>query len=500
MATDRSARLAHVATIGLAVGLPLVFVLELDVWPAASAVWGAALWRYLPPFVGVSFAVALIAWSVPAVRRALIPIIEAPFVLGARHGRVAAGSAAVALTALCFALSTDLIFGDSRILLWAMNVDPALFFFPDIGATFFLQGGFRFGEWTGIGGKRLVHLLASVCAPITVFGLYAAARGLVGDVRQAGWIVALAVGTGLVRVFFGHIEVYPYVLAATGVYLYASVAHSQGRVGPAVVCFAYGVGVWVHLQFLFLGPSLLFVLFGRDVDARRMPATNEVVSRLTRGAVVALAPTIVFLVVLVLAGHAADLQPAVDKFVRWGTADEATGGDVWIRVFQAEGPGTRYTLLSPEHVFYLANAFFIMAPVAPWLLGCLVAFERHVFVGDRDMRFLLAGLVPLGIYALMIRPVYGPYDWDLFSLTAMWGGFTAGIALARVLPRAAFAELVALAVGIGFIASAVPIAIIGHSARSGSGPFSPEFFNSVRGPVYNNFEDRAKPWIRPFDP
>ncbi len=500
MTSDRSARLARVASLGLVAGLPIVFVLELDLWPAARAVWGAALWRYLPPAVAVVFAACLVAWSVPAVRRAAVPRLEAPFRRAARGGWPAAFVACTALVVALFALRTELIFGDSRILFWAMHVDPALFFFPDVGATFFLQAGYRFGEWTGIGGRTLVRLLPCLCGPVAVVGLWQAARWLTGDARRASWIVALALGTGVVRIFAGHIEVYPYVLAAAALYLWAAVAHSQGRASHATLCLAYGIGVWVHLQFLFLGPSLLFALFGRDAEEGSRPGASEVVSRLARGAAVALAPMLVFLALVVVAGHGADLQTALEKLVRWGTADESTGGDVWIRFFQPEGEGTRYTILSPEHVFYLANAFFIMAPVTPWLLGCLVAIQPRALVADRDVRFLLAGLIPLLVYALLVRPVYGPYDWDLFSLTAVWASFTAGVALARLLPPAAFVELVSLAVGIAVLVSAVPIATIGHSARSGQGPFSPEFGDSVQHRVHDDFEQRMKPWIRPFDP
>ena len=69
------------------------------------------------------------------------------------------------------------------------------------------------------------------------------------------------------------------------------------------------------------------------------------------------------------------------------------------------------TLISLINVVYGLTAWSMPGPAA----GLAAA-----------SRFLLAANVPLLVYALTLRPIWGPFDWDLFAITAF---FLAALAL-----------------------------------------------------------------------
>jgi hypothetical protein len=100
------------------------------------------------------------------------------------------------------------------------------------------------------------------------------------------------------------------------------------------------------------------------------------------------------------------------------------------------------------------------------------------------------------VYCAIVRPVYGPYDWDLFSLTAVWTSLTAASALSRKLPARAFLDLATLVTGLAAFTTAIPMLVIGLSARPESGPFSPELAPHEAGRSFEeSFERRVAPWI-----
>ena len=66
---------------------------------------------------------------------------------------------------------------------------------------------------------------------------------------------------------------------------------------------------------------------------------------------------------------------------------------------------------------YLANAAFILCPSAIPVLVFLFAIGRRKLGRDTTALFLAALCLPLIVYAFALRPFWGPYDWDLFSIT-----------------------------------------------------------------------------------
>ena len=481
----RSAGFAIHALAGLCI---LLVVVELGWVPFFEYAWGPSLWRYLSSTHAYALAALVLLLCIPAVRTALL-IGLARIPTSSRLGAVLLFSLPLAL----FALRERLAFGDSRIFYFSMNTNPATFFFPDIGATFFLQVGYRVGHQTGIGGLEVVQAIICLMAPLTVYTFYRAALYLADGTGQALGVLGLVLGTGLVRVFAGHLEVYSFVLAATGAYLWAALAYLRGHCSWLVLALAFGAGVWVHIQYLFLIPSIMLLFVLREPGR----GVGHYMKRWIPAGLVSLAPTVAFFVLLAAFGYGQDLQEAALKMVRWSDLGPTPEGhEAWIRLWGGSGAGTRYVIFGRGQLKYLANAFFLLAPFTLLVLTTFVVTKPRRFIGSDEARFLSSAFVPMVLYSVIVRPVYGPYDWDLFSLTAAVGSALAGHLLARETSRSSFTHLTTLAIGAALLLVALPLLVVGIAPSHDAGPFSQDLAKPVHGePFEESFERRVAPWL-----
>jgi hypothetical protein len=450
--------------------------------------WGFTLWHYLPPALAIGLAFGIALWVTPPVRRQALRLIAA-IPMDRRLG-------ALLLVILPFALwplRSRFAYGDSRIIYFALNADPAAFFFPDIGATFLLKTGYRIGHATGIGGLELVQAMIIVCGSLAIYAFYRAALLLAPDPQRALAIVGLVLASGMARIFTGHLEVYSFVLVSVGAYVWAALAFLRGRCSWVVPSLAFGLGLWVHIQYLFLIPSimLLFVL------AEPGGHFGAYMKRWVKAGLVTLAPTALFFVALVATDNGQDLEIAVAKMLRWSDVGPTPEGhEAWIRLWGGSGPGTLYAMLGRGHLKYLANSSFILAPWTGLLLTWLALRARRAFVASNEARFLLCACATSVLYALIVRPVYGPYDWDLFSMTAALLGLLAGHLLVEETSQREFADLSALVIGSATLFTLIPFLIVGVAPRAESGPFSGDLARPVKGESFeDSFNRQIEPWL-----
>jgi hypothetical protein len=204
-------RITRFVSAAIAAVVVLLVATELGFVPLLDYQWGVTLWQYLPTWATYLLAAATLPLCAGSVRRAILRAGEKiPLT------RALGWGALVAIPIVLFVLRERLAFGDSRILYYTMNANPAVFFFPDLGATFFLQVGHRIGEATGIGGLELVQGFICCCAALAVYFFWRAARLLTESPGEAVAVVALVLATGIVRGFAGHLEVYSFVLVTAG--------------------------------------------------------------------------------------------------------------------------------------------------------------------------------------------------------------------------------------------------------------------------------------------
>jgi hypothetical protein len=458
--------------------------------------WGFTLWQYLPPPLAYGLALLLFAlcWRAPRARllRALSRLRDA-----SRHraARPLVWLALLAMPPLLWLTRERIFLGDSKILLFALAKKDTLFYFPDVGATYLIKASFDFGRsfgWGGVAGLQAFVCLTSIPALLCFLrvGSYLA--------PSAGWAVfatCLMVLGGMPRIYAGHVEVYSVVLIGVGLYFWSSLAYLRGRCRWTLPCLALGLGLWIHFCFLFLIPSLLVLT--TIADPGRPPRRRVV--QWTFGLAVAALPLIAFLALLVLSGNGRDVVLAVNKLIAWA---EVTSGrelyeTVWIQPpWERTETGTKYTLYSWLHLKYLANSFFLLAPAAVPVVLAYAIFSLRRLWSTPEAAFLSTASLAMIVYASIVRPVFGPYEWDLFIVTAICLAALAAHLLAHTSPSASLVHLCVVFVGATVLLVAIPWVMIGTHVHRPAGPFAIDALHaSPDGSFYDDFVRKLAPWL-----
>jgi hypothetical protein len=306
---------------------------------------------------------------------------------------------------------------------------------------------------------------------------------------HGGGTALLILSGGLLRVFAGHVEVYGFLLAAAGAYLWSALAHLTGRSSWWRPCLALGVAVWLHPSALALLPSLVLLLRGTPLP---QPAR-----RILLGLGLAALPWLLFLPLLAATGDRETLERAREVFLQvLGRSADPTALQRWVRGWGG-GPsiGTDYVFLAPAHLKYLANAFHLLCAWAVPALLLLTVRRPSALIATPTARFLAVACLPLVGYALVLRPVWGPFDWDLFSLTALFVASLSAHLLAGALSDLAFRQVLTWLVGFNLLFCGVPLLVIGFAPIEASGPFVPEAFDpAMLDPTSAAFA-RIAPWL-----
>jgi hypothetical protein len=491
MPDSRAVRFVSLACAG---SWALLTAMQYQLIPFASHAWGFNFWQYLPRWLPPLFGVTSLALCSGAVRNAVVR--------GAarlQSGGIAAPglpSKAAALLLVCSAfwlLRERQIAGDSGILLWTSATWKS-FHIPEIGATSLFGSVSQLGRSFGLdrdGVIELIRFAVCVSGTLALLLMGQAARYLTPG-RARGCVLLLASG-GLLRIFAGHFEVYAFVLAAVGAYLWASLAYLSGRAPWLAPCLTLGVAIWVHFSAVCLIPSLLLL---PRLSARTGSARQEA-GRILTGLALAASPTVVFLLVFWMLGDGALFQKhwgVVREIL--GTSDDPHALNRWVRGWGG-GPslGTDYVFLSLPHLKYLGNAAHVLAP---WLLPMLLWLawrNPRGFRATAISRFLLAASLPLLVYALALRPIWGPIDWDLFAITAFFLAALSAHLLHAALRDPTYAQVVVWIVGFSLLFVGIPFLLMGVATPADAGPFGMgEFdFHSIE-PTSASFES-LEPWL-----
>lgn len=476
-----------------AAALVLLVAAELGLLPPLHRAWATNLWQYLPLALSIALAVLTLALCWPSARSALVRRLTDVRALP-ELPRSAGGVAAfvVAAAVVLWLLRERRMYGDSSILLYNAAAGAA-FLFPDIGATFLFRLCHLLGTALGTSGQTVVQVAVALAGGATLY-LFARLAEVVAPTRpRALLFLLLVLGGGLLRVLAGHVEVYAFVLLCAGAYFWGAVAYLRGRTTATWPALAFGVGLWMHLSFSFLAPSLLALLLmspgGHD--------PRPLVQRVLRAALVGAAPVVGFLLLMLVTGHLAELHQCWETLARWtGLEPSPVGHEAFLRgPFSESGAGTRYAILSAGHVKYLANAFFLLIPAAlPVLLVQIVASPRRLFASPEARFFAAAGGFMM-LYALIVRPVWGPYDWDLFSLTAASLACLAATVLVREAPEPPLTEVAVLLVGGGLLLVTIPFLVIGIAPAEVAGPFALGLDSAPGESPVDAFERNLGPWL-----
>ncbi|MBN1827472.1 MAG: tetratricopeptide repeat protein [Candidatus Eisenbacteria bacterium] len=269
-------------------------------------------------------------------------------------------------------------------------------------------------------------ILSSAAGGAAVFAAVRFARRIAGALRPdrpapaAALLIALLLTTGAMQLFFGYVETY----TPAQLYILLFVAGGSAALlsggNRAAAAAAFPAAVFFHTGVVIALPALFALL----LEGRR-----ERLARLLLR-LVHLSPILLFLLPPTLSQLDAFEAP-----LRWTAPPEAL----------------YYSLLSPEHLFYMFNLFALVAPIP---MAILVATIRGRRAADEPPGlpaegFLRTAALSLLAFAVVIRPGLGPRDWDLFCFYAPAIALWAGTRLLPILPTRTLAPSAILAWGAG---------------------------------------------------
>jgi len=338
------------------------------------------------------------------------------------------------------------------------------------------------------GGKSLLPSgVVSASGALMILCTWRAGRYL-GNGHGLG-IALLILSGGFLRILAGHLEVYAFVLAAAAAFLWSSLAFQSGRGHWATPCLALGFAVWLHPSALALVPSLVFLLHSAE--------GSRPLKRVVLGLVIASLPWLLFAPVLLSASHHDALEQSREVFLQvLGLSDDPKTVHRWVRGWGGgPGVGTDYVFLSLPHLKYLVNAFHLLcAWAAPALL--LLVSRPTRFLSTPTARFLTAASLPLVAYALVLRPVWGPFDWDLFSITGLFLASLSAHLLATSLSETTFRHVVVWLAGFNLLFVGLPLLAVGFVPALAAGPFALEASDPemMIDPTSPRFSEIA-PWL-----
>jgi hypothetical protein len=474
-------------SLGLFAAWSLLAALQLGWLPFARTAWAFNLWSYLPEWAPWLLGAASLSLCAARVRDAIsVHLLAAAHRWSRKPLLEALACVAVAL-GLWFLRERSLL-ADSAVLVAIAHSDHA-FIFPEVGATTLFRVIARLAPQLGVDPIEGMRALACVCGGAAAWLLLRVAPELV-----PGWsapaLVLCVLSGGLLRVFAGRIEVYAPLLVAMLAYLWLALRALRGGGGVALPGLWLGFAIWIHASAALLLPSLLALVALRVSPPRGREAWRELGSLL----LLAGAPLAVFLAVhSALSGWGSVREVWIRVLEILGRSGEAGGTRWWVRGWGGRPSiGTDVVWLSGAHLKYLSNSFTLLVPALLPLLACLLLLRPRALLAGTQGRWLAIAALPLVFYSLALRPFWGPWDWDLFALTALLLACQCFRALAalRLAPGLAIA-----CIGFQLCFFGIPLVWIGAGNPREVGPFGfRDFDYDLRQPARPPPE-RVAPWL-----
>ena len=478
----------HVTVVAGATWLALAS-LQWGLGPGVQHAWAFNLWQYLPQWVAALFALASLARCAGRVRDGGARGADAVRARAPALRGVAGQLAAFAALVLLFWLLRERrLYGDSEILLYETGLGRP-FHLKEMGSSFLLGTVVRLARGAELEQSQVVAWVQGAICVVGALGVLClhrvAARLAPG---RAGGALTLIVCGGALRIFAGHVEVYAFALAALALYLHAALAYLEGRGSFAAASLALGLAIWMHLSALLLLPSLVALRF---LDPRGKRADDLLI-----GIALAALPSVLFL------GWQLGIGPsgftaAQRELARMLEGDQGRWSPrLWVRPF-GETPTavTDYALFSRAQGKYLLNAIHLLAPVALPVLLALALRRPRRLLATRAARFLCAAAAPLCIYALALRPIWGPFDWDLFAVSAVVLAALAAHLLAEATATAAWRHCVVWIAGFGLLFVGLPFVLLGVAPARPAGPFAEKEFSIELTRPGSEAHQRLAPWL-----
>ncbi len=146
--------------------------------------------------------------------------------------------------------------GEGSADLWLREVEGGVWFRKRRMLSFFLyQLSYKTGGYLlGWDGRYAMHFLACLAGSIFVYYLYRICERW----GVKGWIpFGLVMSSGFTVLFYGFLETYALVIAASAMFFYYLFGYCEGKNSPLAPALAYSLAAWCHLQVGFYFPVLV---------------------------------------------------------------------------------------------------------------------------------------------------------------------------------------------------------------------------------------------------
>jgi hypothetical protein len=470
----------------------LLVAAQLGWLPGTRFAWAFGLWRYFPPGVSAVLAAVSLLLCHRAPRAAILRLVEQAASAAARLPRtVRATLLLVGISLGLWALRERQLSGDSPLLLLAVQGGDQ-FVFPDTGATWLLMQVCTLAKSVSIPVWPAAQLWSCAWGGVTAALLAGMAKRLAPGNGPAAAVLILS--GGLLRVFAGHVETYPVLLAAVVAYLWAGLSRLGDRGSLALPCLALGIALWVHAAAACLIPSLVWLLWD---TAESSPAAHRL-RRTSLGLALAALPTLLFFLTAMLTtdGRASLVDALAKALEILGQSNDPTATRWWVRGFGGEPSiGTDVVLLSRAQLKYLLNAAHLLSPFALPGIAMVVATNPRSLVAAASARFLMLVSAPLVLYAFALRPFWGPYDWDLFAPTALALSVLVLHVLATRREARSFRAMAVVLIGFAWLFVTLPFLATGVLTMRQAGPFAVPLQEYELRKALQPAPDWLAPWL-----
>ncbi len=439
--------------------------------------WGLNLFRYQPDWIAWLLTGLALLFATEETRNGLI---RAGRWIAEQLTRLSQGSrdglllgAALAFLWIC---RERVLLGDSVLLASVLHA-PQRLAIAETGSVLVMHELYRAAMAVGLPGIQSTQLVMCALGAAAVVLLTRAARLATPEGRGAACIPLLVFSGGIAAALAGRIETQALAIAASSLYLWRALRFLSGEGGLTGPALALGVAAWLQPACLLLLPGLLLLprWTGRG---RVLPALG--------------------LALLPLALHVALFLAVNPRGLPFATVVSGVLGwaQGWVRLWGGRSSlGTDYVMLSRGHLKYLANAAFVLHPIVlPLGMVLLAAFRRRLFASPAAS-FVAVSTAGLVITAFTIRPVWGPFDWDLFAVPALFTAFAVGMGVARIESRSFRTHVAIAGAGLQIFFVGIPMLGIGQGASIEAGPLVLEKFELRLNRTGKRPPRHIAPWL-----
>ncbi len=248
------------------------------------------------------------------------------------------------------------------------------------------------GGYTRETSQTAFQILSIVSGAIVVNNLIAIVELLSTDNRKRVIGIATFIFSGSILLFFGYVEFYPIVWAATTAFFYSSLKYLKTDKGLMWVALSFALATAIHLQVVMYVGGLGVILFHKLLQ-RKIVIFDYRFKVVVIVFALAIAPMLIF---------------AAQHFV----SDAA----IVLPVLSNDNQSIDYSIFSWLHLSDIINQLFLIFPG----ILMLAFITRIQFKSDSISWYLILCALGGALWLFLIDPGLGmARDWDLFSISVL---------------------------------------------------------------------------------